>query len=521
MLARVIHELVAKAAADCELAEQLESHLLSEQVSEEDRQLATALLISCAMDPGADMPSILLDVVIELARQEQPDAVRREITRQTATLLKLTRTAESDLQTAALQVLGHGLPDPALAQTLATIDDETAQLAAARLDPQRYHSLGSPVTALVAARELGLEPSAAHAAGLASALSANPDALYELEWRDTGLDSLLTYLGPHRVTALEAIAAPTAAVQLRREAACAIRRLYPADDLTVFIGQLLDDPDEVVRREALRTICPTPELAQPFADRIAQLLHDSPKNRRLATGALLQLEDPRWKATIAQVIRDGLLAKQFGRPLEDEADPSPDLRAAVAERLTQLLEPSPGPTPDVPPELSSLIRIARRWDLRSLVPVLAQALPSANPVRRLLLGNALARLGEGNPVAIEALGALKYDDVYFGYLAHQAGADPNLMRDILLATPTSSVEAAVYAADLFGDSFPGIIERFEYIQDHGPRLKDRVVGARALFHLTGRQPPADLLNEALTTLSGRDAEQAIRLAQETGHADQP
>ncbi len=514
-LARVIHELVAKAAADSEQAEHLEIHLLSEQASDTDRQLATALLISCAADPGADLPATLLDVVVELARKASPGPVQHEISRHTSTLLKLAHSEEPDLQVTALQVLGHGLPDPELAARLMAIDDETAKVAAVRLDPGLLCEITVPVTALVAARELGHGPSAELAEAVADALVDNPDALYELAWRDTCLDDLLAYLGEYRIAALTVIAAPASPVELRREAARAVRRLYPADDLTVFIGQMLGDEDELVRRDVLRIICPSPELALPFADRIAGLLDDTPKNRRLAVGGLMLLGDPRWQAYAPQVIRDGMGSKQLVQAIEEE-EPSPELKAAVADRLAQLLQPDERRSRDIKTETSSLIRLARRWADTSLIPLLAQALPTADPLLRLSIGRALAELGAGDPVAIQALQALSANDLYFGYLAHQAGADPELMRAALLAAPPSKVEATLFAAELFGDTFPGIIERFEALRDHHD-LKHRVYGACGLFHLKGEQPPAGLLDQALTELTGRAAQSAHWLATETGH----
>ncbi|GIH04820.1 hypothetical protein Rhe02_28870 [Rhizocola hellebori] len=513
----MIHELVAKAAADSEQAEHLEIHLLSSQASDADRQLATALLISCAADPGADLPAALLDVVIELARQEAPAAVQHEISRHTATLLKLTRSPEPDLQVAALQVLGHGTGDPELAARLADLEDETAKIAAARLHPTFLLTITSPVTALVAARELGHAATAESAQQLAAALVRDPDALYELAWRDADLADLLAYLGDHRVAALDVIAAPASPVELRREAARAVRRLYPAGDLSVFIGHMLADDDELVRRDALRTICPSPYLALPFADRIAALLDDTPKNRRLATGGLLLMGDPRWKPYAAQVIRDGMTAKQLIQALEEEQEePSAELKAAVSERVAELLQAGQRLSRDVQ-EINGLLRLARRWADSSLVPVLAQALPTADPRWRISVAQALADLGEDDDIAIQALQALAGDDLYFGYLAHHAGADPQFMREALLAADASNVKATLFAAELFGDAFPGIIERLEALRDDPASLKHRVYGASGLFHLRGENPPADLLDQALATLTGRSAQTARWLAEQTGY----
>jgi hypothetical protein len=351
---------------------------------------------------------------------------------------------------------------------------------------------------------------------MADALVRVPDSLYELAWRDADLADLLAYLAEHRIIALNIILAPAAPIELRREAARAVRRLYPANDLSVFIGHMLADDDELVRRDALRTICPSPYLALPFADRIAALLDDAPKNRRLATGGLLLMGDQRWKPYAAQVIRDGMTAKQLiGALEEEESEPSADLKAAVAERLTELLAAGQRQPRDVN-EVSGLLKLARRWRDTSLVPVLAQALSSADLRWRLPAASTLADLGEGNAVAIEALQALTAEDLYFGYLAHHAGADPQHMRDALLAADASDVKATLFAAELFGDTFPGLIERLEELRDHSPNLKHRIYGASGLFHLRGEVPPADLLQQALTDLTGRDAKTARWLAEQTG-----
>jgi hypothetical protein len=281
---------------------------------------------------------------------------------------------------------------------------------------------------------------------------------------------------------------------------------------------MLADDDELVRREALRAICPSPYLALAFADRIVALLDDTPKNRRLAVGGLILMGDPRWKPYAAQVIRDGMTAKQLIETLEQEdADPSPELKTAVAARLTELLQADHRQSSYFKHEFTGLLRLARRWADHSLVPALAKALPTADPVLRVSLGRALAELGEGEAIAIQALRELATNDLYFGYLAHQAGADPQHMRAALLAAPASSVKATLYAAELFGDTFPDIIERLEALRDHAPELKHRVYGAAGLFHLKGQHPPADLLHQALAELTGRDAQTARWLAQQASH----
>jgi hypothetical protein len=194
---------------------------------------------------------------------------------------------------------------------------------------------------------------------------------------------------------------------------------------------------------------------------------------------------------------------------------APGALLAGRYRIAELLGAGTCRSRDVS-EINGLLRLARRWADSSLVPVLAQTLPAADVLLRDSLGRALADIGEGDPVAIQALQALAADNLYFGYLAHQAGADPQHMRAALLRAPESSVEATLFSAELFGETFPGIIGRLEGLRDHAPDLKHRIYGATGLFHLKGELPPADLLQQALATLTGRDAQAAQWLAQQTG-----